>query len=157
MATPHAAGAFASLRSLRPEASLDQIEAALISTGLDTGGRPRLRMLDAANALNQSAPAQAAQNQEASSMQAALAELEALPGDEPVRLIVGVTAAPGEARSAAMARAEAAVRQAGASYIGGMGAQPMLVIEATPAQAAALAQSGAIASIQIDRAARTQP
>jgi subtilisin family serine protease len=160
MATPHVAGAFASLRSLRPDASLDQIGGALASTGVDTGGRPRIRLLDAANVLRDLPAAEQAAGNEAptmSSMQPALAQLEALPADQTVRLIVGVTARPGETRSAALARAEVAARQAGASYVGGMGGQPLLVIEATPAQAAALLQSGAISSIQIDQPARTQP
>jgi hypothetical protein len=38
-----------------------------------------------------------------------------------------------------------------------MGGQPLLVIEATPAQAVALLQSGAISSVQVDQPARTQP
>jgi hypothetical protein len=148
------------LRSLRPDASQDQIEGVLRSTGLDTGGRPRIRLLDAANALRALPPLAQAANGEAevsASMQPVLAELQALPAGQPVRLIVGAAVRPGETPTAAVARAEAAARQAGASYVGDMGGQPMLVIEATPAQATALARSGAISSMQIDRAARTQP
>ena len=158
MATPHVAGAFAALRSLHPDASLDQIEAALRSTGVDTGGRPRIRLLDAANALAAApAPAQPAQAPTGSpAMQSALAQLNSMPADQPVRLIVGVTAAPGQTQTAALARAESAVRSAGANYVGPMGSQSMLVIEATPAQARAIASSGAISSLQIDRTMRPQ-
>jgi subtilisin family serine protease len=56
MATPHVAGAFAALRSLHPAASVDRIEQALKSTGLDVGGRARIRVFDAANALGPAPP-----------------------------------------------------------------------------------------------------
>jgi subtilisin family serine protease len=158
MATPHVAGAFASLRSLDTEASVDQIETALESSGLDVGGRPRIRLLDAATTLGGAPTAEAAMNTSGDADQIA-AELAALPQDQPVRLIVGVAApagAQGQTLDAALARAETAAQQAGASYVGRMGAQPMLAIEATPAQARALIASGAVTSVQIDRPARTQ-
>lgn len=158
MATPHVAGAFASLRSLTPNASVDQIEAALASTGLDTGGRPRIRLLDAANVLRE-APPVATTTQVSEPMQSALAELDALPPDRPVRLIVRAAApatAQGQAAASAVLRAETAVRDTGARVVSRMGGQAMLVIEATPAQARALAQSGSISSIQLDRTMRPQ-
>jgi subtilisin family serine protease len=150
MATPHVAGAFASLRSLRPQASVDQIEAVLNSSGLAAGGRPRIRLADAAGALP-SAPAASAAQSAAPAAETTLNELAALPSNRPVRLIAGVP--PG---AQALARAEAAVRQAGATYVGRIGAQPLIVIEATPAQARALARSGAITTLQVDRTARPQ-
>jgi subtilisin family serine protease len=160
MATPHVAGAFAALRSHRPDASVDQIEEALEATGLAAGGRPRIRLFDAAGALPDASIAAAAQTPAAGdTMRAALAELAALPQDRPVRLIVGAAAPTGAddaARAAAVLRAEVAAHGAGASYVGRMGGQSMLVIEATPAQARALVNSGAIASLQIDRTARPQ-
>jgi hypothetical protein len=79
-----------------------------------------------------------------------IAALAALPQETPARFIVRVE------NAAALARAETAARQAGASYVGRMGGQTMLVIEATPAQARALAASGAITAIQPDRHARPQ-
>ena len=85
-------------------------------------------------------------------MQNVLAQLDAMPAGEPVRLIVG----PPTTDAQALARTESAAREAGASYVGRMGGQPLLVIEATPAQARALAASGAVASIQIDRTMRPQ-
>jgi len=162
MATPHVAGAFAALRSLAPRASVDQIEAALKSTGRDVGGRPRIQLLAAARALGVAASTESAMVQSASdnpALQTAVAELASLPPNQPVRLIVGVAApvgAQGQALDAAIARAETAARQAGVSTVSRLGAQPMLVIEATPAQARALAQSGAVSSIQADTPARTQ-
>lgn len=157
MATPHVAGAFAALRSLHPEASVEQIETALASTGVDTGGRPRIRPLAAADALAApatapAAPAQAPSAQGSQAMQNVLAQLDAMPAGEPVRLIVGAPATDAQT----LARTESAVREAGASYVGRMGGLPLLTIEATPAQARALAASGAIASIQIDRTMRPQ-
>jgi hypothetical protein len=85
-------------------------------------------------------------------MQSVLTELDAMPADQPVRLIVRTP----DADAATIARAETAVRNAGAAYVGRMGAQPMLAIEATPAQARAIAASGAITGMQIDRTMRPQ-
>jgi subtilisin family serine protease len=158
MATPHVAGAFAALRSLTPDASVEQIEATLKSTGFDAGGRPRIRLLEAANALREAAPIASA-TQVNDPMPSGLAQLDALPPDEPVRLIVRAATpagAQGQAAAGAVSRAEAAVREAGARVVSRMGGQSMLVIEATPAQARALAQSGAISSIQLDRTMRPQ-
>lgn len=47
MATPHVAGAFAALRSFAPAASVADIEAALEASGINTGGRPRIKVFDA--------------------------------------------------------------------------------------------------------------
>lgn len=160
MATPHVAGAFAALRSARPSATVDQIEAALSSTGLDVGGRPRIRLLDAANALAQVTPAgEAAMAEPSDVMGRAVALIADLPADQPARFIVGVNTpagSQGQALAQAIANADAAARQAGATYVGRMGNQPMLAIEATPAQVRALAASGAITTIQLDSVARTQ-
>jgi subtilisin family serine protease len=160
MATPHVAGAFAALRSLHPNASVDDIENALKSTGLNTGGRPRIRLLDAHNALPVASSQEVAMAQPTSedSVQG-LAELAALPANEPVRLIAHVNAPAGAnaaALNSAIASAETAARAAGVTSIERMGSQPMIVVEATPAQVRALAQSGAIASVQLDRPAQTQ-
>lgn len=55
MATPHVAGAWAALRSVRPTATVDQIEAALESTGLGITSasvtKPRIRVNNALGAL----------------------------------------------------------------------------------------------------------
>jgi subtilisin family serine protease len=163
MATPHVTGAFAAIRSLRPTATVDQIEAALKSTGLDVGGRPRIRLLDAANALGHTAAtategAMAAEPAGADAPQG-IAELAALPADQPVRLIVQVktpAGAQGQAVTAAVSSAEQAARAAGVTHVERMGSQPMLTIEATPAQARALAASGTVASVQQDSTAHTQ-
>jgi hypothetical protein len=161
MATPHVAGAFASLKSLHPTATVDQIEKALKDTGLDVGGRPRIRLLEAANALG--APAQeVAVSQTPPSAPAALqpviAELAALPADSPVRVIVGVSAAGAQPQSVgdALARVETAARAYGAAKIERLGSQPLLAIECTAKQARDLAASGVVASMQVDRLARTQ-
>ena len=78
----------------------------------------------------------------------AMAQLAALPADQPARFIVSVRGP--------LDRAETAARQTGAAYVGRMGSQPMLVVEATPNQVRALIASGVVASIQPDRIARPQ-
>ncbi len=148
MATPHVAGAFAALRSRGPDVSVDRIEAALKHAGGAVAGRPRIRLLDAANELSANPDAEAAMADD--NLPGEIAALAALPQEAPARFIVRVESAD------ALARAEAAARQAGASYVGRMGGQAMLVIEATPAQARALAATGAVTAIQLDRAARPQ-
>ncbi len=147
MATPHVAGAFAALRSLHTNATVDQIEAALKSSGRDVGGRPRILLLDASNALAANAPAEPAMANDG--LQGQIAALAAMP-EAPARFIITVESPQ------ALARAETAARAAGASYVGRMGGQNMLAIEATPAQARALAASGAVTGIQPDRTARPQ-
>ncbi|MEQ1617592.1 MAG: S8 family serine peptidase [Terricaulis sp.] len=151
MATPHVAGAFAALRSARPTATIDQIEAALRESGLNVGGRPRIRVVDALNKMGGAAKAAQGAMAEPTSDPAnarALAQLAALPADQPARFIVSVRGP--------LDRAEAAARGTGAAYVGRMGSQPMLVVEATPDQVRALIASGVVASIQPDRVARPQ-
>ena len=171
MATPHVTGAFAALRSLHPTATVDQIEDALKSTGLDVGGRPRIRLPEAEKVLQKVAPAPAndtSVNSEIAvvksdptppALQSALKDLAALPQDTPVRLIVGVkgdkNAGPAQVGDA-LTRAEAAAKKAGCQKVERLGGQPSLMIEATPKTARILAASGTIQTIQIDRAARTQ-
>jgi subtilisin family serine protease len=147
MATPHVAGAFAALRSRASSQGAEQIEAALRSSGLNTGG-PRIRLRGAADAL----PAVSAEAQMTSGTTPPneIAALAALPQDQPQRFIVQV------ASGSDLARVEAAARAAGASYVGNMGSQNMLTIEATPAQARALAQTSGVTSVQLDRPARPQ-
>jgi hypothetical protein len=154
MATPHVAGAFALLRSLVPAASVDQIEQSLKATGLAVSGVPRIRLLDAARQL-QAAPSVAAPAT-TDGLQAALAQLASLPPDEPVRLIVRAADVSGaQGQAAAASAVQNAARAAGITTIQPL-AQGMFVVEATPAQARALANSGAISSMQPDRAYRTQ-
>lgn len=165
MATPHVAGAFASLKSLHPTASVDAIEAALKSTGLDVGGRPRIRLLEANTALR-APPAQEvavssaqdpAQPAPPAAVQPAMTQLAALPPDSSVRVIVGVpTAAQPQSVTDALARVEAAARAYGAAKIERLGSQPLLAIECTAKQAHDLAASGAVASMQVDKVAKTQ-
>jgi subtilisin family serine protease len=162
MATPHVAGAFALLRSLRPQASVDEIERALVSTGRTVSGRPRIQLLEAARSLQPAAPAEgsaAAEPAAADGLQTAVAQLATLPPDQTVRMIVRANVAQGaqgQAVASAVAAAQTAARAAGITHVEPMAGQPMLVIEATPAQARALAQSGAISAMQPDRVARTQ-
>ncbi len=150
MATPHVAGAFAALRSARPAATIDEIEAALKESGLNVGGRPRIRVLDALNRMGGAAKAQDAMAEPTSDSAnaRALAQLAALPADRPARFIVSV--------HGPLDRAETAARGTGAVYVGRMGSQPMLVVEATPNQVRALIASGVVASIQPDRTSRPQ-
>jgi subtilisin family serine protease len=205
MATPHVTGAFAAIRSARPSANVDQIEAALKSSGLNVAGRPRIRLADALTALGGPTtppPAAIAQAPSAQTSRAAasapaaasppetsppatspaqtapdplsptetpkglmmqlndvsgLAALAELPDNRPARFIVA-TRKPGPGLTAAQAldHAERAARQAGASRIERLGGQLMLLVEATPAQIHALAHSGAIASVQVDRSAPPQ-
>jgi subtilisin family serine protease len=164
MATPHVAGAFASLKSLHPTASVDAIEAALKTSGVDVGGRPRIRLLEANTALG-APPAQevavsSTQNSSPASaaVQPAMAELAALPPDRPVRIIVGVASAnvQPQAVADALARVEAAAKAYGAIKIERLGSQPLLAIECTAKQARDLAASGAVTSMQIDHVAKTQ-
>ncbi len=161
MATPHVAGAFAALRALHPEASVDAIEAALKSTGVDTGGRPRIRLVEAHSALS-AVPAQEGAMAQPSSGEGevpGLAELASADEDAVVRVIARVASAQGADRAAvdaALVRAEAAARAAGVASVERMGSQPMLVIEARAGAVRALALSGAIASVQVDSIAHTQ-
>jgi subtilisin family serine protease len=162
MATPHVAGAFAALKSAHPTATIDQIEKALKDTGIDVGGRPRIRLLEASNALLVGEQvAFLAQPSEEPPMPAALqpviTELAALPPDQPVRIIVGVPAsAQPQSVTDALGKVETAARAYGARSIERLGSQPLLAIECTASQARNLAASGAIASMQVDRPARTQ-
>jgi subtilisin family serine protease len=159
MATPHVAGAFAALKSLHPRATVDAIEKALKSSGLDVGGRPRIRLVDAASAILVSQQAEFL-NQPPSPdpvLQAAVSQLAAMPSESPVRVIVGVPAgAQPQSVNDAMARVEAAARGYGATKVERLGSQPLLAIECTAKQARDLAASGVVSSMQVDRIARTQ-
>jgi subtilisin family serine protease len=160
MATPHVAGAFAALKSAHPKATIDQIEKALKDTGVDVGGRPRIRLLEASNALGGGSGQEVAVAQNPSSpaaLQPVITELAALPPDQPVRVIVGVPAnAQPQSVTDSLARVETAARAYGAKSIERLGSQPLLAIECTAKQARDLAASGAVVSMQVDRAARTQ-
>lgn len=160
MATPHVAGAFAALKSAHPTATIDQIEKALKDTGIDIGGRPRIRLLEASNALGGSGQEVAvAQNPSPppAALQPAIAELAALPPDQPVRVIVGISAnAQPQSVTDALSRVETAAKAYGAKKIERLGSQPLLLIECTARQARDLAASGVVASMQVDRAATTQ-
>jgi subtilisin family serine protease len=165
MATPHVAGAFALLKSLHPAASVDAIEAALKTSGVDVDGRPRIRLLAANTALG-APPAQevAVSSTQGPSqpappaLQPAMTQLAALPPDSPVRVIAGVASANAQPQSVsdALARVETAAKAYGAVKIERLGSQPLLAIECTAKQALDLAASGAVASMQVDRIAKTQ-
>jgi subtilisin family serine protease len=157
MATPHVAGAFATLRSLAPRATVDDIERALSATGVAVGDRPRIAMLGAARALQAQAtrepsvtPAAAQDGQGVTGSDA----LAGLPPDRPVRMIVRVRA--GSDRTAAIAAAARAARSAGASRVEPIAGQPLIVVEATPRQYEAIVRSGTIESMQLDATARPQ-
>jgi subtilisin family serine protease len=160
MATPHVAGAFAALKSAHPAATIDQIEKALKDTGVDVGGRPRIRLLEASNALGGGSGQEVAVAQNPSpppALQRAIAELADLPPDQNVRVIVGVPSnAQPQSVTDALSRAETAAKAYGAKKIERLGSQPLLAIECTARQARDLAASGAVASMQIDRAVGTQ-
>jgi subtilisin family serine protease len=161
MATPHVAGAFASLKSMHPTATVDAIEAALKTSGIDVGGRPRIRLLEANTALGSPPAPEVAvsSNQPApAAVQPAMTELAALPPDSAVRVIVGVASANAQPQSVsdALARVETAAKAYGATKIERLGSQPLLAIECTAKQARDLAASGAVASMQVDRVAKTQ-
>lgn len=160
MAAPHVAGAITALRSLSPQATVEDVERALLRSGVAVGARPRLALYAAARDLR---PAPAEENVEiasdTASLQAAIAQIEALPPDQPVRMMARVrapAAATAQAMAQAMSEARAAARAAGITQVDTLGAQPILVFEATPAQAAALARSGAISGLQADTLARPQ-
>ncbi len=160
MATPHVAGAFAALKSAHPAATIDQIEKALKDTGADVGGRPRIRLLEASIALGGGSAQEVAVAQAPSppaALRGVIAELAAMPPNEPVRIIVSVGSGNAQPQSGdALARAETAARAYGATKVERIGAQPMLVIESTARQAHDLALSGTVISMQIDRPAETQ-
>lgn len=166
MAAPHVAGAIAALKSADPAASLAAIEAALIRSGVDVGGRPRIRMEAARRLLPAAAeiagaPESAVSPQNDSPNRASPpipAALKGYPEDKPVRLILRVAreAVEPQGGSTAMVRAEAAVRAAGVTKMETIGRQPLLVIEATPRQAAAILASGAVSTIDVDRVSTTQ-
>jgi subtilisin family serine protease len=161
MATPHVAGAFAALKSAHPAATIDQIERALKDTGVDVGGRPRIRLLEASKALGGAPTGQevvVAQNPPPPvALQPVIAELAALPAQQAVRVIVGVPAsAQPQSVTDALSRVETAAKAYGAKKIERLGAQPLLAIECTAAQARDLAASGVVTSMQVDRAATTQ-
>lgn len=148
MAAPHVAGALAALRSRTPEATVDAMERALKSTGVSVAGVPRINVLDASNALE--AGPQLAQATVDAQLQNDLEPLADLPQDAPKRFIVRLK----DAKAAASVSDEA--QRAGAAYVGQMGRQPMLVIEATPKQIRDLATKGDVSGVQLDRSATTQ-
>jgi hypothetical protein len=157
MATPHVAGAFASLRSLVPGATVDDIERALGATGIAIGGKPRIAILAAARSLQARASTEASMTPVAAQGQQGVSgadELARLPPDRPVRMIVRVRS--GGDRAGAIAAATRAARAAGASRVEPIAGQPLLVVEATPRQYEAIVRSGTIESMQIDATARPQ-
>ncbi|MBL8550471.1 MAG: S8 family serine peptidase [Hyphomonadaceae bacterium] len=153
MATPHVAGAFALLRSLVPNASLDAIETALKSTGVTVRDRPRIALLAAAQSLRGSAPGttEVAMAASADPIDRAVATFESMSTDQPVRIIVKAKGTLASAASAATAAARAAGAQNIQAIPGGL-----FVMEATPNQAIAIARSGAVADVQVDAPRTTQ-
>lgn len=156
MATPHVAGAFAALRSLRPAATADELETALTGNGVAVSGRPRLALLRAAQALAQigatALPVASAASVEASN-------LDMYPPDRPLRMILRVRSASGvgaDTADRALAEAENAARAAGVSTIERIEGQPLLVIEATPQQYELISGTGVVESMQVDGVARSQ-
>ncbi len=162
MAAPHVAGAFAALKSLHPEASVDEIEAALKSGGVDVEGRPRIALLEAENVLDQVQVAVMAKDEDqepgVDPLHQAIAALDAIPDGERVRVIVGVKAPAGASVAdvaAAVSVAETAARQAGAVQVERIGSQPLLVVEGTKEDCKRFAEeSGVVASMQVDRISR---
>jgi hypothetical protein len=79
-----------------------------------------------------------------------------------VRIIVGPASAGAQPQSGdksvadGLTKVEAAARAYGATKIERLGSQPLLAIECTAQQARDLAASGQIATLQLDRVARTQ-
>ncbi|MBI1340087.1 S8 family serine peptidase [bacterium] len=163
MATPHVAGAFAALRSLNPDASLDAIEAALKSAGVTVGGKPRIRLPETNALLQRSLDREtriiAQENTGRTDAPAIPEALRGLPGGKPVRLILRVLpqgqAAP-KSSADAMSKAEAAIRAAGVDTMERIGRQPLMVVEATPEQAARIMASGMIHSLAVDSVSTTQ-
>lgn len=163
MAAPHVAGAFAAIRSYRPRASVDDIERALVSTGVGVQGRPRIAVAAAARALPAPAPegnvAQTSGSAGDPALQAVVAEISALPADRPVRIIVRArtpaNATPAQV-AAAVEAASTAARAAGAQEVAAIPGQALFTAEATPAQAAAIAASGAVSGMQRDGTATPQ-
>jgi subtilisin family serine protease len=160
MAAPHVAGAFAALKSARPAGTVDDIGRALITTGVTVDRHPRIALFRAAQALSarssQETPMVATA---AADTPATLAEIAALPQDRVVRAMVSVRSAPGAtaaAVTAAVKRAADVATAAGAAHVELIPGQPIVVVEGRPAVFAALARSGAVESVQMDRPARPQ-
>jgi subtilisin family serine protease len=161
MAAPHVAGAFAALRSLRPDISIDGIERALKTTGVAVQGRPRIALLAAVQSFPPPPPnAETAMTPSLSpALERAIAQFESLPADRPVRMLARARIAEGasaQVRAEALSVARSAARAAGITHIESIEGQAMLVLEATPQQAIALAQSGAVSELQVDATARPQ-
>jgi subtilisin family serine protease len=159
MAAPHIAGAIAGLRSLKPGASLAEIEAALARTGVAIPGQPaglQIGRFDFAAAARQLAgPPQenAVTSSDAKPASAdALATIAAMPADQKVRVIVALAAPANDpaANAAAIAAAQAAGCTATTLRSG------MILVEG-PAQAVGdYGRSAFVRGVQIDAAARPQ-
>jgi subtilisin family serine protease len=169
MAAPHVAGAIAALRSLRPEASLPAIEAALAGSGAPIAdpasgvSRTRIAVAAAAKALPAPAPTIASTPTVAPAAASAppgLAEIAALPSDRIVRVIValrGFDGADAKTRADALARAVAAAEKAGCDRIETIAGRGLMIVEARPATIAAFVRTVDVASVQTDATARSQP
>jgi subtilisin family serine protease len=148
MAAPHVAGAFAALKSARPGASVAEITAALTGTGVTVDRRPRIALAAALGSLPATSDREGAVIAAAASGDVP-AEIAALPADRPARVMV-------RAKDANVARLTAAARSAGVARIETMPGQPVVIIEAKPAQLAAIMRSGAADAMQLDHTARPQ-
>lgn len=168
MAAPHVAGAIAALRSLRPEASAQQIETALLTQTRNTTAGPRLDVRAAARSLGELAPvAVAATDEERPALPPAqpafpdlIAQLQALPPGQDIRLLARPSvaeAAGAPALAQATARLQDVAKAAGAESVSVVRPSTGLVaIECSPRQAIAIARSGAAGAIEIDRLATPQ-
>lgn len=149
MAAPHVAGAFAALKSARSVATVAEITAALTSTGATVDRRPRIALARALAALPAAPAREGPVIAAAASGNDVPAEIAALPADRPVRVMV-------RAKGANVTRLTAVARAAGVARIETVPGQPIVTIEARPAQLAAIMRSGTVEAMQLDRTARPQ-
>lgn len=168
MAAPHVAGAIAALRSLAPTASAAVIEEALMASAVQTNTGPRLALGEAASRLRDGQTLQVADTGAASQgrlnaepFPELVAQLQALPDDEQIRILAAPRIAEvGEqaAVTQASAHLEAVAKAAGAAEVTLVRASTGVVaVACTPPEAVAIARSGAAESIQLDATASTQP
>jgi len=156
MAAPHVAGAIAALRSERPQASLDALEAAMRGAGAviadPASGLTRSRLrIDAASA-SLAKPTEATMTDATPAAAPApvpgVQALAALPSDRDVRVIVTLADPEG------MAAAASAAQAAGAT------AKPLrpglMIVEGKPAAIERFAKSGHARAVQIDARATPQ-
>jgi subtilisin family serine protease len=158
MAAPHIAGAIAGLRSLKPGASLAEIEAALARTGRSIPGQPaglQIARLDfAAAARLMAGPALENsmtnnQTQPTAAANPTLALIAAMPAGQKVR-VIAVLASDSTAQNAAIAAAQAT----------GCTTTPLrnniIVMEGAAAAVSAFARTAHVRSVQMDALAHPQ-